>query len=207
MFTFCAILGNNSAISSITATSSHQSHFINSHSESLNHHHNNSLHNNSQVHSNQSNINSSHSLDAEVASINAGHDSSTFGHLTSTSDQNGRHDIQDNKQGNIQDINQDINEETIQDSKKGRKWEYMWVTQHHSVKDCPAHWTHPLNLLLKYAESANQKEAQTGKEAVEVESNDGSQSEARIHADSAAADTPVVDDNSSVISFITGQSK
>ena len=176
-------------MSSITATSSH---IINSHSESLNH-----LHNNSHIHGNQynnsdlqSNINSSQALDSEVASINAGHDAATFGHSGELA---ASHNIQDKT---FQENSQDNN-------KKGRRWEYMWVTQHHSVKDCPSHWTHPLNLLLKYAESP---EAQNKSEAVEAESNHTSQSETTLHADSAAADTPVVDDNSSVISFITGQS-
>lgn len=38
-------------------------------------------------------------------------------------------------------------------------WDYCWNVQHHSVRDFPKYWSHPLDLLLEFAKSPNYKSA------------------------------------------------
>ena len=35
----------------------------------------------------------------------------------------------------------------------GRKWEYVWTVQHFSVKEYPSTWNHALRLLLEYSKT------------------------------------------------------
>lgn len=34
-------------------------------------------------------------------------------------------------------------------------WDYCWTVQHHSMQDFPSDWSHPIQLLVKFAETPN----------------------------------------------------
>ena len=40
---------------------------------------------------------------------------------------------------------------------EGQGFDYCWVTQHHSVNDCPHHWRHPVKLICDHAKQSKQK--------------------------------------------------
>ena len=118
-------------ISSITATSSHQSHIVDSHT----------------------------SLQTEGHSLNdtqnCGQDYQPKGSMNRDSNTVTSSHTNCNVDVDIHnDVSHVISEgDHVANSHTGRKWEYAWTVQHFSVKECPTQWHHALTLLLEYSKN------------------------------------------------------
>ena len=116
------------AISSITATSSHQSHIVDLHS----------------------------SLQAD-SSHSCGNHQKDQGNRNNVEDQPTVSSSHTNCNMDV-DLHSDVSQVSGEGNEMcnrhtSRKWDYAWTVQHFSVKECPTNWHHALTLLLEYSKN------------------------------------------------------
>ena len=126
------------AISSITATSSHQSHIVDSHTSLQTEGHSlNDTQNSAQANQQKGCVSpdSNRNNEGDQPTITSSHTNCNV-------------DV---------DIHNEVSHVTsgdqVANSHTGRKWEYTWTVQHFSVKECPRQWHHTLTLLLEYSKN------------------------------------------------------
>ena len=54
----------------------------------------------------------------------------------------------------------------LEDDGSQKQWEYVWVSQHHSLVDYPSCWRHAVNILLSYLSERNKDDSKSGSKPI-----------------------------------------